>query len=488
MQILLSGVVDLDRDSAEPLFLQLYRALREAILDGTLGPGDAIPPSRAAAADLGVSRRTVLAALDQLSGEGFLESRQGSGTRVARWQRQIETGGRPAIAGGGQETIRPARRWEALWPQGRTEDAHVLPRALRPGLPDLRLFPKEIWGRLLRRASTRLDARERGYTFMSGHPALKQAIARHLSERRLVHVEPERLVIVSSAQSALDLCARLLLDPGDRVWMEEPGYRGARAAFLFAGAELVPVPTDAEGLDFERFTGGPPPKIIYVTPSHQYPMGCMLSLERRHALLDYAATVGAAIIEDDYDSEFQFEGRPIAAMQGLRPEAPVIYLGTLSKTIAPALRLGYLGVPASIRDGLVRLQNNTGQATATDIQVAAALFLSEGHYAAHLRRSQRIYAGRRDRLIRALEHHLGDMFTVSRPAGGVQLASQLKTNASDVAVAEGLLKAGVETRALSDLCYGPACRNGLVLGFAAWSESEIEQAVRTMARCLKDDA
>jgi GntR family transcriptional regulator/MocR family aminotransferase len=485
LQILLSGVVDLNRQVTAHLYVQLYRALREAILSGTLKPGDRIPPSRAAAADLDVSRRTVLAAFEQLSGEGFLESRQGSGIRVANWRRQIEASDKASVPRTGSATIRPAGRWAALWREARPDDASAPPRALRPGLPDLRLFPKEIWGRLLRRASARLAAHDRGYTFQSGHPALKQALVRHLAERRLVDVEADQVVVTSSAQAALDLCARLMLEPGDRVWMEEPGYRGARAAFRFAGAKLIPVPVDEDGLNFEPFADGPPPKIIYVSPSHQYPMGCTLSLKRRHALLDYAASVGAAIIEDDYDSEFQFEGRPIAAMQGLRPDAPVIYLGTFSKTIAPALRLAYIAAPDSLTDSLIRLQNNTGQCCASDIQFAAAEFLSEGHYATHLRRSQRLYGQRRDRLIGALEVQLGDLFAVSRPAGGVQLAAQVKTGASDMEIFNRLRDAGVETRALSDLCYGPPVRNGLLLGFAAWSEDEIGQAVDRMAACLK---
>ncbi|HMB46916.1 MAG TPA: PLP-dependent aminotransferase family protein, partial [Afifellaceae bacterium] len=286
MQILLSGVVDLNRKDAAHLYVQLYRALREAILSGTLKPGDRIPPSRAAAADLDVSRRTVLAAFEQLGGEGFLESRRGSGIRVANWRRQIEASGKAKETRVNSAAIKPAGRWAELWREARPEDTSV-PRALRPGLPDLRLFPKEIWGRLLRRASARLGAQERGYAFQSGHPALKQALARHLAERRLVDVETDQVVVTSCAQAALDLCARLMLEPGDRVWMEEPGYRGARAAFLFAGAKLIPVPVDEDGLNFEPFAEEPPPTIIYVSPSHQYPMGCTLSLERRHALLDY---------------------------------------------------------------------------------------------------------------------------------------------------------------------------------------------------------
>ncbi len=484
MDVLLSGAVDLDRSDPAHLYVQLYRALREAILLGTLKAGDRIPPSRSAAADLGVSRKTVLAAFDQLAGEGFLESRRGSGVHVANWRRQIEAGpsntplARPAFV------LKPAGRWAGLLPEGRPDDATALPRALRPGLPDLRLFPKQIWGRLLRRANDRLSAHERGYAYMSGHPDLKQVLCSHLAERRLVNVEPGRIVVVSTAQGALDLCARLLLEPGDRVWIEEPGYRGARAAFLFAGAELVAVPVDEDGMNFARFTDQPPPKIIYVTPSHQYPMGSALSLERRRGLLDYAASVGAAIIEDDYDSEFQFEGRPIAAMQGLRPDAPVIYLGTLSKTVAPSLRLGYLAAPASLAPALEQLQNNTGQAVATDVQIAAAAFLEDGHYATHLRRSQRLYAGRRDALIAGLEQHLGPVLIPSRPVGGVQLAARIKTEMPDVEAVRHLYEAGVETRALSDLCCGPPCRNGLLLGFAAWSETEIEKAVRIMAQCL----
>jgi len=485
LQTLLSGAVDLDRDDPSHLYVQLHRALREAILRGALKPGDRIPPSRTAAADLAVSRRTVLAAFDQLTSEGFLESRRGSGMWVADWQRQIETGQGSAAAHRGKTRLQPASRWTKLLPQGRPEDAESPPRALRPGLPDLRLFPKDVWARHLRRANAHLSAAQRGYANMSGHPELKRVLSRHLAERRLVDVRPERIVVVSSAQAALDLCARLLLEPGDRVWIEEPGYRGARAAFLFAGASLVPVPVDDDGMDFRPFVDSPPPKIIYVTPSHQYPMGSALSLERRHGLLDYAASVGAAIIEDDYDSEFQFEGRPIAAMQGLMPDAPVIYLGTLSKTVAPSLRLGYIAAPAPLQSALVQLQNNTGQATATDIQLAAALFFSEGHYATHLRRSQRIYARRRDALISSLEQHLGAFLRPGRPVGGVQLAAQFLTNASDVETAARLHAAGIETRTLSDLCYGPPCRNGLVLGFAAWSELEIRRSVMTMAECLR---
>lgn len=481
-----SGVLDLKRSRGAPLHRQLYDGLRAAILDGRLRPGSAIPASRVLARDLALSRTTVLAAIEQLVVEGYVETRRGSGTRVAHWTKDmVSPGSRPRASSRPISRDRlVADRWRDAAAHGRPADRNSVPKPLRSGIPDVSIFPTALWTRLLRRTSLRIDGREAGYAFTSGHPAFKQAITRHLVEHRLARIAPEQVIVTPSAQGALDLIARLLLEPGDRVWIEDPGYRGARIAFLLAGAKLIPVPVDSQGIDPAALRRSAPPKLIYVTPSHQYPLGHTLSLARRLELLDLAEAAGAIIVEDDYDSDFQYEGRPIAALQGFRENTRVIYVGTLSKTMMPALRLGYLAAPPALTQAFAQLQRNTGHGVAVALQLAIAAFIEEGHYRAHIRRMEKLYRERRDALLSGLADRLAHVLTPLHPQGGMQLAALLKRPESDRELARRLDAAGVEVEPLSAFHLERARYRGLLMGFAAWTPQQIETAVRRMADVL----
>lgn len=482
----LSGVIDLARASDTPIYLQIYQSLRSAILSGVLKPGACLPPSRQMARELGVSRKTVVTALECLDGEGLVKGRQGSGVRIIEWKEEIE-GSRPA--GAGRRSKRKAIRFSAVLGDLRRaksfeyNDGQV---ALRPGIPDLRLFPANMWGRMLRHANQRQKPADRGYDCPSGHLLLKEALTGHLTEKRLAAVTPQQVVIASSAQGILDLIARLFIEPGDVVWHEEPGYHGARAAFTQAKAEIVPVPVDENGLNFEAYRDRTKPKLIYVTPSHQFPLGYTLSLARRQNLLDYAGRVGALVIEDDYDSELHYEGRPIAALQGLRDNAPVIYVGTLSKTMAPSLRVGFAVAPHDVAKMMAVLQRSTGQVASTDVQIATAEFIANGHYARHLRRLHKIYAERRAALINAIERRLGSQAVVHKPNGGMQLVIELpRAKISDTELVETLARLGVAADPLSRFYIGKPVHQGLMLGFASWTPDEIDSAVSKLQSVLE---
>lgn len=479
-------MIDLAREGDTPIYLQIYQLLRSAILSGVLKPGSHLPPSRQMAVELGVSRNTVITALECLDGEGLVEGRQGSGVRIVEWKEDIE-GSAPATAG--RRSKRSAIRFAAMLGElqrMRPPEYGVEQMPLRPGLPDLRLFPANTWGRMLRRANNRQEAADRGYAYPSGHLLLKEALTGYLSEKRLVSVTPRQVVIASSAQGILDLIVRLFVEPGNVVWHEEPGYEGMRAAFIQARADIVPIPVDENGMDFEAYRNRAKPKLIYVTPSHQHPMGYTLSLARRRMLLDYAERAGALVIEDDYDSEFHYEGRPIAALQGLRGDAPVIYVGTLSKTMAPSLRIGFAVAPRDVAEMMATLQRSTGQVAATDVQIAAAGFIADGHYARHLRRLHRIYAERRVALIDALERRLGHLAVVHKPNGGMQLVVELpKMKTGDADLAHRLAKVGVAAYPLSRFYLGKPARRGLMLGFAPWTPGEIDTAVSKLQAVLK---
>jgi len=486
----LTGVIDLDRRGPLPLYRQIYEQLREAILAGTLKPGAKVPPSRDMAHDLGTSRTTIINAIDQLVAEGYLEARRGSGTQVAGWRRDLEGEGagrrKPETNSGPGPSV--PKRWKSRLSKGKSAERPVTARPLRPGIPDIAEFPASLWGRLLRRASYSQSAGAAGYAYLSGHPDLKKAIARHLTEYRLVDTAADDIIVTSSAQAALDLVARLLLAADDPVWIEDPGYRGARAAFMNTGARLVPIPVDDAGMAPARANSPPAPKLIYVTPSHQYPLGSTLSLARRLEILDIADRAGAFIVEDDYDSEFHYEGRPIAALQGLRKNSPVNYVGTFSKSLLPGLRLGFMAAPPALRSALADLQRATGHYASAAAQIAAAEFINAGHYRSHIRKMQSIYHKRRDALIAAIEDEMADVLEPLRPEGGMQLAAILPGRRDDAELARLVGQAGVEADPLSLFSLGRNKRYGLLLGYAAWPEERIREAVKTIASVIRESA
>jgi GntR family transcriptional regulator / MocR family aminotransferase len=472
---LLPGMLHLSPDSDETLLVQLTRQLRSLIADGRLAPGQRLPSSRHLANALKVSRNTVTFAIEQLAAEGYLVTSAG--------RRPVVSAGLSLIAGTttlkkpGQRT-RPgmASRWaNSLERPGWPPDHQ--PRAFEPGLADEREFPHDVWGRCLRRAAG--SARLRAGRVLN-HPALQQVLLQHLAEHRGIKAQPGQVIIVPSAQAGLTLIAKTMIDPGDLAWIESPGYPGAFVALQAAGAEVVGVPVD--GLGMAVAERGDIPRIIFVTPSHQYPTGRLMPIGRRIELLRYADSVGASIIEDDYDGEFHYEARPIAALQGLASSTRIFYLGTFSKPMFADIRTGYIVVPEPLVRTFELAQRHMGLLASVTMQDALAEFIASGAYLAHIRRVSRLYKARRDRLLLALEAEAGGRFTIEAPPGGMQLLARCRTPANDQRLSAQLLEAGVATRPLSSMLFHKSKEQGLFLGFAAWTEKEIDRAARILGR------
>lgn len=458
----------------------VYGRIRGAILAGRLRPGARLPSTRTLADELGVSRTTAEDAYAQLVMEGYLARRVGDGTYVS-----------PGLPGPVRLTPRrPPRAAPPLSRRGR--DLSTAPACLdalvtvpfRAGHPDPSLFPVDVWQRLSARRLRREGCALLGYGDPAGFRPLREALADHLATSRGVSCEPERIVVLSSSQQALDLAARLLLDPGDAVWMEEPGYPGARAAFQLAGARLVPVSVGGQGLDVaEGRRRAPSARLAYVTPSHQYPLGSALALERRLELLAWAREAGAWIVEDDYDAELRYETRPIAAIQGLDPDARVVHVGTFTKLLFPSLRLAWAVLPEPLVKPFVHARRLQDGHPPTLAQAVAADFLAEGHLGTWLRRLRAACLERRDVLLAALARELPEAVPGAADAG-LHLTVALP-GLDDAAVHRRALALGVDAPALSSLRTEPG-EPGLVLGFAALQPAEIRRGVRALARAVAE--
>ena len=474
-----------DPTSPVPLHRQLYFALREAILDGRLRPGARLPSSRAFAGDLGVSRNTVLAAFEQLLAEGYIEGRVGAGSFVSELlpedaletRQAARTGGTPAAPPPG-----PSKRGSYLMEM---VSGSSKPRAFAPGLPELAAFPFEDWARLLQR-----HWRNPPESFLIGSDAagyrpLREALARHLGAARAVRCDADQVFIVSGAQQALDLTARVLLDPGDEVWAEDPGYPGLIGALLASGSSLVPVPVDEEGLSVVRGRElGPRARMACVSPSHQYPLGVTMSLPRRLELLEWAREAGAFVLEDDYDSEYRYTGHPLAALQGLDADGRVIYVGTMSKVMFPGLRLGYMVVPRHLVDAFKAVRRLADTHPSTLAQPALAEFIEDGSLAAHIRRTRSLYALRQKILLDAAADLLPDRLGLAPAATGMHLVASLADGIDDRKLARAAAELGVETPALSTYYRAHPPRRGLLLGYAGVPEKVIPRALATLARAF----
>jgi GntR family transcriptional regulator/MocR family aminotransferase len=498
----------LDRRSAAPLHRQLYVALREAVLHGRIAPGMRLPSTRDLARELSVSRNTVVNAFEQLLAEGYLSGRVGSGTYVSEaLGRKTESGhatstatGKPRLSkrGVSQESAHRAMRHLpslslSLSKRGaRLAPARVLeltgaasPAPFIVGVPALDRFSYKTWGRLLARRWREQDPALLSYADPAGYRPLREAVANYLQLVRAVRCEPDQVILVSGSQQGLDLSARLLLDPGDAVWFEEPGYVGARAAFNSAGARLVPVPVDEEGMDVERGERlCARARLAYLSPSHQYPLGVTMSLERRFRLLEWAERSGAWILEDDYDSEFRYRGRPLASLQGLDPGGRVIYLGTFSKVLFPSLRLGYLVVPRRLADSFAVGRALTDRQSPMLEQAVLADFITQGHFARHIRSMRLLYAERQAALVRAAEELEGRLEV--RPAdAGMHLVGWLPPGANDRAASRAAASRGVLVSPLSHyyLSQNPH-RPGLLLGYAAIPSTAMRRGMRELALAL----
>ncbi len=483
-------LVQLDPAARRTYGDQLYRQIRDAVLSGRLGPGARLPASRSLASTLGVARQTILDTYDQLASEGYLEGRHGSGTFVA----EVLPDDLLRVRGG--VTTRPHvadRVHRGLSARGAMLAASlVIPVPLRTPLRPFRIghpavdeFPFHIWRRLAARRWHRPPRDLTGYGYPGGYPPLREAIASYLGMVRAVRCAPEQVIVVGGSQQALDLAARLLVDPGDAVWFEEPGYLGARAALTGAGGRVIPVPVDHEGLDVA--TGerqAPDARMAYVTPSHHYPLGVTMSLARRLALLTWASRANAWILEDDYDSEFRYTGHPLAALQGLDTGGRVIYIGTFSKTLLPEFRLGYLVVTSDLVDAFTSARAVADRQSPTLDQAVLTDFIVEGHFARHIRRMRQLYAERQRLLLEAAQHELAGSIDLRPEAAGLHLVGYLPTGEDDAAVSRAAYARGVDAVALSATYLDPPRARGLLLGYAAYSEAEIKNGMRQLARAL----
>jgi GntR family transcriptional regulator/MocR family aminotransferase len=489
------GAISLDKTSLTPLHRQLYESMREAILTRQLAPGLRLPPTRVLATELGVSRNTVMNAFEQLIAEGYIQGKVGAGTYVTRAlpeeSLQVRPGGsRQGLTGqavflhAGQGALSKRGSLIAATPVSFAWSSPT-PRPFRPGLPALDAFPFKLWERLMLRRWRNLSPASLSYGQASGYQPLREAIATYLGAARGVRCEAAQVIVVAGAQQGIALAARLLLDREDPVWIEEPGYQGARGALLAAGAQLYPIPVDQEGLAVEiGVSYCPAARLVYITPSHQYPVGVTMSLARRLALLKWAGATGAWILEDDYDSEYRYAGRPLAALQGLDQTGCVIYIGTFSKVMFPGLRLGYLVVPQNLVDAFTAVAAVESRCPSFLDQAVLTDFINEGHLARHIRRMRTLYAERQATLIEAVQERLAGLLEINPAETGLHLLGWLASGLEGDLVSQQLLHQRVEAPSLSGYSINPPQREGLVLGYAAVSPGDIRAGVRQMESVL----
>ncbi len=482
-------VVAVDRSSPTPLYRQLYDGFREAILEGRLRAGQRIPSTRTLAQDLRVSRFPLLNAFEQLVAEGYFQSETGSGTFVAtRVSGRNHAGDRTDPDGPA-----PTRRKRPVSRQsdflvGRERDFWLAGYgAFRASQPALDRFPFEIWSRLVGRHS-RAMARspiDLGYGDPMGHRPFREAVASYLRTARAVRCEADQIMAVSGSQQALDLTARVLLDANSPVWIEEPGYGGARDALRARGARLVRVPVDGEGLNVSAGVARcPKARAAYVTPSHQYPLGMTMSASRRLELLEWARKNGSWIIEDDYDSEYRYESLPIASLQGLDRDSRVVYVGTFSKVLFPALRLGYIVIPADLVARFAAVRDATDIFPPVLSQMVVADFIREGHFGRHLRRMRALYAERRAALAAAIDEELGGTLSVHGGEAGMHLVATLPSGSDDGDLSRRAARKGLWAMPLSSCYGGKPSQSGFVLGFGGTDAAEIRDGVRALRSIL----
>jgi len=488
MAISITPIIALDRKAPRPLHRQIYDAYRDAILKGTLRPGQRVPSTRGLAADLGVSRIPVLGAYGQLMAEGYFQSRAGAGTRISLSLPDQSVLSEPPTIG--TVAARTRQRLRKVVRRHSFPDSIEHPpwrRGWGPfgvGQVAAEQFPFREWSRLVARHGRSTGTKSLDYADPMGFEGLREAVASYLRTARGVRCEAEQIMIVSGSQQALDIAARVLLEPGNRIWVEEPGYRYARYVFALNGCRVMPVPVDSEGLDVAVGTRRcPDARAALVTPSHQYPLGVTMSAPRRLQLLDWAARSGAWILEDDYDSEYRYEGMPIASLQGLDSNSRVVYIGTFSKVLFPSLRLGYLVIPRDLvkRFLMVRLAMDIGPASFC--QAVLADFIHEGHFSRHIRRTRLLYRERRNALVENVQKELEQAVKVTGEQAGMHLCVALN-GISDREIAARAERTNLWLVPLSSSYAGKAVRQGFILGFGSTAASEMPDAVRKLRAML----
>ncbi|HEX6118699.1 MAG TPA: PLP-dependent aminotransferase family protein [Dongiaceae bacterium] len=465
------AVLALDETIAAPLFRQIRDRIAGAVLDGRLAPGARLPSARSLAAQLSIARGTVDAAYQLLAGEGYIVARGAAGTRVD-----------PGLD---RRLLKPARslRLAPALPLVERLPGRGLP-LFRMGVPALDLFPYKLWSRLIARRARALGAADHAYQSPVGDPGLREQIARYLAVARGVSCDPAQIVITGGYQGALGLITRVLMKPGEAAWVEHPGYRNAHDALRIAGMRLVGVPVDAEGFDIAwALSKARPARIAFVTPTHQYPLGITLSLQRRMALLQWAEMEDGWIVEDDYDSEFRYHGKPLPALKSLDRRERVLYAGTFSKVLSPGLRVGYLVVPAGLVSRFAEVAQSLQPPPTLLVQDAIAEFIEQGHFARHIRRMRQLYAERRSALADALAEEAPQLEIALKP-GGMHLLAWLPRGTDDVKLVARLSDAGMAPAPLSingvERPYAP----GLVIGFTNIDANKARQAARALASAL----
>jgi GntR family transcriptional regulator / MocR family aminotransferase len=481
--------IDRSLDSAgmrKPVNRQIYQVIRESILSHSLPVGLQLLSSRDLARELQVSRNTVTYAYEQLIAEGYLETRPGAGTFIADTvpdqmadvvdanRSQVEQRDNMGLSMRGTQLVGLAGVSNLQW------------GAFMPGIPDVTLFPNKIWSRLQNKHWSRSRAELLTYARGGGYLPLREAIADYLRVARSVNCKASQVLVTTGIHQSMDLVARLLGDHGDRAWVEDPCYWGTRSVLQSVGIQTVPIPVDSEGMLLRPTDLRNPPRFIIATPSHQYPLGTVMSLSRRRTLLEYAATHKAWIMEDDYDSEFRYGSRPLASLQGMDSHDRVLYLGTFSKTMFPGLRIAFLVVPEALSEVFATGLSELYRGGQIFTQAVLTDFMTEGHFASHIRRMRVLYAERLRLLHEAITHHFGDKVVITGGEAGLHLALGLPDDCDDLAICSAAGKEGIIVRPLSRYYMDPiTARRGLMLGYASVPNEQIRPAFDKLAAVIR---
>ena len=486
-------MIRLDRTSAEPLHEQLYRQIRDELKSGRFSDGSSrLPSSRTLATDRGISRSTVRLALSKLHAEGYLRSKAGSGTFVANLLPEtFLTAGPPIEYQPIESPARISNRVKAI-PDRRAGNQFDLGAtgagpgiSLLPSIPAVDEFPIAVWERLRSQVLVRKGVNLLRYSSNRGDVDLRKALAAYLCDFRAARCHPDQIVIVAGMQQAMLISAMAVLNPGDAAWIEDPCYQQTQRVLSLAGVKTVPKPVDGHGIVIARTPKEQLPKMIYVTPSHHFPLGVTMSLQRRADLLAFARAHNAFIFEDDYDAEFRFVGPPLPALQGIDNASRVIYAGTVSKILCPSLRLGYVIAPEQLVDSFVKIRSAMDQHSSPIDQATLARFITEGFFLSHIKRMRKIYADRRDFFIKQFNELLGDRFTLQVPEAGLILLAWLKREEDFAAIRRITLEIGVRPSPLSFFCNRAKLKPAFVFGFAAWTPTQIRESLMKLALALR---
>jgi GntR family transcriptional regulator/MocR family aminotransferase len=453
------------------LSVEIYRQLRRAIVDGVLGPGDLLPPSRELARRLSVSRTTVTVAYDRLAGEGYVTSRVGAGTTVSFRRQSASGSGRRKAPG----VLRPRPVWDSVRLPGPLDRLPRFPFV--SGMPDATLFPHQTWRRLISHELRSPHVSNSMYGEPAGYPELRRAISRHIAVSRGVEASPDDITITNGTQQALDVMARTMLEPGNTIAVEDPGYLPPTHLFRSMGLRVAGVPVDNEGLAVDALPRNA--RMIYVTPSHQYPLGVTMSLTRRQALLNWADRTNAAIIEDDYDSEFRFGGRPMEPLHTLDTTGRVIYIGSFSKTMLPTLRLGFVVTPPSLSAAVHKTKHVMDWHTNMLAQAALARFIDDGDFARHVRKVGGVYAARHALILKILQRDFADYLEGIPSRAGLHITARSRgLSVKEISsIARRAFSEGVAFQRLAHFSIDGPPQPGVVLGYGAIPEADIEEGL-----------